>query len=474
MGHPRTKQFAAIASILIWVLLLLCTRFLKGALLSDYNSIKILAPVFLLYINLPIAFIWMFSGPRPGILATISSCMFIAIYFDPNVYSIPIISYLTVGFICKHFIKRDYAETKKLEMDIERVYEELNLESQKIEREKNDNLRIRNSLLRVSHLKNIVESCNLTPYEEDTMEMLTESLALIFEHADRILMYLTSEETGELMLASSKKINQSLPIRAKKGDVFDRWVFEHKIPLLVEDAGRDFRFSTEEYSSERGCNSIISTPLIAENKLVGVLRIDSLKTNNFSQTDLRLLDIIGDLSSVSLENVMLYKKVQDLAVHDSLTGLYVQKYFKERLRDEIKRSERSKINSSLIIFDLDNFKTYNDRYGHSAGDVILKHFSSILRRFTEQMDIISRYGGEEFTALLINKNKKTALKIAEKIRNTLKSEPLIFSQEKVFITVSAGVATCPQEGHAEDEILMLVDSRLYEAKKNGKDRVESK
>jgi len=350
MGHPRTKQFAAIASILIWVLLLLCTRFLKGALLSDYNSIKILAPVFLLYINLPIAFIWMFSGPRPGILATISSCMFIAIYFDPNVYSIPIISYLTVGFICKHFIKRDYAETKKLEMDIERVYEELNLESQKIEREKNDNLRIRNSLLRVSHLKNIVESCNLTPYEEDTMEMLTESLALIFEHADRILMYLTSEETGELMLASSKKINQSLPIRAKKGDVFDRWVFEHKIPLLVEDAGRDFRFSTEEYSSERGCNSIISTPLIAENKLVGVLRIDSLKTNNFSQTDLRLLDIIGDLSSVSLENVMLYKKVQDLAVHDSLTGLYVQKYFKERLRDEIKRSERSKINSSLIIF----------------------------------------------------------------------------------------------------------------------------
>ena len=171
---------------------------------------------------------------------------------------------------------------------------------------------------------------------------------------------------------------------------------------------------------------------------------------------------------------MLYKKVQDLAVHDSLTGLYVQKYFKERLRDEIKRSERSKISSSLIIFDLDNFKTYNDRYGHSAGDIILKHFASLLRKFIEQIDIISRYGGEEFTVLLINKNKKTALKIAEKIRNALKSEPFVFGQEKVHITVSAGVAACPSEGHTEDEILMLVDSRLYKAKKSGKDRVESK
>ncbi|MEE9499858.1 MAG: sensor domain-containing diguanylate cyclase [Candidatus Omnitrophota bacterium] len=377
---------------------------------------------------------------------------------------------LFIASFITYLLNRIFQRKRKiLEVDSEKIDEELNLLADEIKSVENANLRMRSSLERITHLKNMVEDYSQTLSEEDILDSVIKNSFELFKNATRVLLYLVDTEKQELKLVRSRKRELSFLIKAKKGDVFDRWVLKHRIPLLVEDIYKDFRFSPEEL--DQGFNSIISVSLTSEHKVLGILRIDSKDKNKFTQSDLRFLDIIADLSSVSLQNAILYKKIEELAIHDSLTGLYVHKYFIERLKDEVKSSLRNNMDICLLMLDLDNFKAYNDKYGHTAGDLVLKHISSILKSFTKPGDIVSRYGGEEFTLLLLNKGKPTGAKIAESIRQKINKTPLVLRREKTKLTVSIGVASCPSEEKMADELLRLADSRLYRAKKEGKNRV---
>lgn len=377
---------------------------------------------------------------------------------------------LFIASFITYLLNRIFQRNRKsLEIDSEKIDEELNLLADEIKSVENANLRMRSSLERITHLKHMVEDYSQTLSEEDILDSVIKNSSELFKDATRVLLYLVDTEKQELKLVRSRKRELSFSIKAKKGDVFDRWVMKHRLPLLVEDIYKDFRFSPEEL--DQGFNSIISASLTSEHKVLGILRIDNKDKNKFTQSDLRFLDIIADLSSVSLQNAILYKKIEELAIHDSLTGLYVHKYFVERLKDEVKSSLRNNMDICLLMLDLDDFKAYNDKYGHTAGDLVLKHISSILKSFTKPGDIVSRYGGEEFTLLLLNKGKDAGAKIAESIRQKINKTPLVLRREKTKLTVSIGVASCPSEEKMADELLRLADSRLYRAKKEGKNRV---
>jgi len=471
MPQARIKVFVGLASFLVWVIFLISVKDLKDTLLYGPVEFYETSVILLLYLSIPVFFIWITLGVIPGLSALLVSYFILAVFFERAVYILPVACLAAASFIGYRMHRIFENNIKKLRLKNEDVDERANLLGAEIKSRKNDTSRIRSSLKKTARLKKIIEDYSLALSEEDVLDSISTNCFELFEGANRALLYLVDTRKQELRLVRSRKKDAALQVKAKQGDTFDRWVLRRRSPLLVADAYNDFRFSPEHKEPDEGFRSLISTPLTSEDKITGLLRVDSREKGKFTQQDLRFLDIIADLSSISLENAVLYNRAQDLAIHDGLTGLYVHRYFHQRLQEEVKRSLGNGTDISLLMFDLDDFKLYNDHYGHSAGDLALKHISSILKDFSEPGDIISRYGGEEFMLLALNKNKKAAAKIAEQIRRSITGVPLILRRTRTTVTVSVGVGSFPAEAKTAEEFLMLVDSRLYRAKEAGKNRV---
>jgi diguanylate cyclase (GGDEF)-like protein len=141
--------------------------------------------------------------------------------------------------------------------------------------------------------------------------------------------------------------------------------------------------------------------------------VESKEAEAYVSDDLRLLTILSDLAAIALENAKLYRRIEDLAISDGLTGLYCQRYFKERLDEDAVKAARLKQPLSLLMLDIDRFKTYNDKYGHTAGDIVLKSIGEILKSSIELGDLAARYGGEEFVLILFGKDKAEAKALGE-------------------------------------------------------------
>ena len=470
MGHTKIKTFTGAIFLLIWLFCLLLVKPLKNTYLIDPLYLRETAKILLLYLSIPIFVVWLGLGISFGLPVSLATALFIMLNFESEITIFPILSFMVISFLGYRLNKTFQTEAKSLEVDIEKIDIESNLLSDKVKVETNDNSRIRSSLKKISHLKNVIEKYSGILYTEDILGSIADNCFELFNEADRVLLYLVDTEKQELNLVRSKRKNATSQVKAKKGDVFDRWVLKHRMPLIAEDIHKDFRFSPKK-EIDQDTGSLISAPLTTEHKILGILRIDSTFAHKFNQSDIRFLDIIGDLSAVCLQNAFLYKKVQDLAIHDSLTSLYVHKYFKERLTNEAKRSLRSDSDLSLLMLDLDKFKDYNDKYGHNAGDLVLKHVASIVASFLGPGDIAARYGGEEFSVLLANADKASAGKIAENIKKKISQTPLVLRREKTKITVSIGVATLPTEAKTPEDLLSRADTRLYKAKENGRNRV---
>ena len=299
--------------------------------------------------------------------------------------------------------------------------------------------------------------------------MVTEVLAA-FIQAEECVLYLVDPAREQLWLAASRRRDGGV-IREKQGSIFDQWVVRRSRPVMVEDSGNDFRFGVEKGAQEENLRSIAASPLMTENKVLGVLRVSSQRPHQFSPDDLRLLDIISDLGAGLLRNRLLYQKMEELAIHDSLTGLYLHRFFQSRLEEEIRRTQINHKIFSVIILDIDFFKRYNDEYGHSAGDLVLKHISGVLQGCVSPVDLVARYGGEEFLVLLPNKTKPEAMLVAEKIRADVEKNRFYLRRVESRVTVSLGVVSYSEAGFTKDEIIRTADQNLYEAKRTGRNRV---
>ncbi len=272
------------------------------------------------------------------------------------------------------------------------------------------------------------------------------------------------------------KINGSLAIAfikfKKKGDIFNRWVLRQKQPLIVTDSQKDFRFNLEkEDEPTRQVKSLIIAPVISERRIIGLLRINSKEPYAFSSDDLRLLDIISGLAYSAIENALLFQRAEELAITDGLTSLYVQRYFKERLVVECEKAKMAEIPLVLLMCDLDWFKEYNDKYGHVAGDILLKRIAKILKTGIRDNKLIARYGGEEFAIILPERNKKQGMAVAESIRKAIASELFILRRKTTRITISIGAVVFPKDALNAQELIRQADTALYQAKAQGRNRV---
>lgn len=182
-----------------------------------------------------------------------------------------------------------------------------------------------------------------------------------------------------------------------------------------------------------------------------------------------LLDLYVNQVSLTLENMQLNRKLREFAFIDPLTGLYNRRHFHERLRSELNRSGRKKEAVSLLMIDVDNFKQYNDNFGHIAGDRALKQLGALFKSSLRKMDVIVRYGGEEFTVILPETNLAKGLAVAEHLRSTV--EGARFSGRR--LTVSIGVAAFPDQATDVDELIDVSDRAMYTAKKLGRNQVST-
>lgn len=289
-----------------------------------------------------------------------------------------------------------------------------------------------------------------------------------------------------------------LEFKASSGD-FPATLVGMKIPIGQGITGRcarekrvvnvgDVRLDADYIPSGiQDIRSEIACPVISEDKILGVLTVESRVADAFGGDDIRLLSILSQQLAVGMSNARLYAEIEKMAVTDPLTGLYNYRYFHQRLGAEIARSQRYLHPLSVILIDLDDFKKINDRYGHLTGDRVLREaalaFRGNIRRYDEplvlkgsELDIISRYGGEEFIIIQPDTPLEGALVCAERLRAILETSVarkagLPFENNlPQQITGSFGV-TAFEVGETMDSMIKRADMAMYRAKELGKNRV---
>ncbi|MBI3430950.1 MAG: GGDEF domain-containing protein [Hydrogenophilales bacterium] len=188
-----------------------------------------------------------------------------------------------------------------------------------------------------------------------------------------------------------------------------------------------------------------------------------------------LIAVLTDISErVQAEtNVrMLNSRLHEMAIHDALTGLFNRRYLDETFERELIRAARQHCPISVVMGDLDHFKTVNDTYGHQAGDEVLREFGRLMKQHARGSDIYCRYGGEEFLLILPDMPEETACERAEQLRAALAATPIMFGTTAIRVTASFGVAGFPLHGKTADELITAADDALYAAKRSGRNQVK--
>jgi len=181
--------------------------------------------------------------------------------------------------------------------------------------------------------------------------------------------------------------------------------------------------------------------------------------------------ILAQQFLLSLRRAKFYQKVQELSIRDSLTELYNRRYFLDRLKEEINRANKLKLIFSFIMIDIDDFKKCNDSFGHLVGDYVLREIAKTIKDNTRHIDLVCRYGGEEFCVLFPNTGREGGYFASERIRSNLENKIIKAYDEELKVTVSIGLACFPEDGLSYTEIIEKSDLALYIAKAKGKNQV---
>jgi len=233
--------------------------------------------------------------------------------------------------------------------------------------------------------------------------------------------------------------------------------------FLSADKNRDV---LNKFYPKLDIRTLASNPLIVEDDLIGILVVEDLVEKDFDK-----FIILSSQLALEIKKVKLYEEIQKLAIIDGLTTVYMRRHFLERAAEEVKRAEHHKLDISFLMIDIDHFKICNDRHGHLMGDEVLSRLAEILKRNVREIDIICRYGGEEFAIALPDTNKESAVIVAERIRETVEEHAFQAYGDSAQVTVSIGVSSYPENGGDLKQAMEAADNALYNAKHTGRNKV---
>ncbi len=210
-------------------------------------------------------------------------------------------------------------------------------------------------------------------------------------------------------------------------------------------------------------------PLVSFGQTLGVLALDSSLPDAFRDGDLQSLESVADICATAIQNAHYVERVKQLAYLDGLTGIFNRRFFELRILEEIERARRYGTGMAVIMADIDQFKRLNDEFGHVLGDEVLRQVSSLFHQQVRKIDVVCRYGGEEFGILLTQTGAPHAMNIAEKLRKMVAGWQ--FPGVPRTVTISAGAAAFPDQGTTRDDLVRAADNALYAAKQSGRNRV---
>lgn len=282
-------------------------------------------------------------------------------------------------------------------------------------------------------------------------------------------------------------LNRELTLHAHAGLTADfvrkeRWtvapggltehVLNSKVPVYVENT-EETTFFNNPIALNEGIKSLICIPLIIQERILGILYLDDFVSRTFEQKKADLLSVLASFAAMAIDNAKLHRRTRLMAITDSLTGLYNYRYFHQVLTQEMERARRYGKPLALIMMDVDDFKLFNDTYGHPVGDKVLEKVGKVIAQTLRSADSAFRYGGEEFIAILPETPLDSALRVAERLRLRVETEGAAGLGITGRVTVSMGVAAYPRDGVTPLQLLDRVDALLYSAKSSGKNMVYS-
>jgi diguanylate cyclase (GGDEF)-like protein/PAS domain S-box-containing protein len=336
--------------------------------------------------------------------------------------------------------------------------QELNEQSERMLRE----LTTRSN--RATNLAKMAELLQGCATEQDACSVVTVMAEKIFpELRGALLLSTPSRETLELAATWTDCILPEGTFGPK-----DCWALRTGHAHIVPAADR----TVECHHAATIRSSYFCLPLLAHGEAIGILHFQLIGPVELNESMLLVANTLAEQIGLSVANIRLREALRNQSIRDPLTGLYNRRYLEDVMARLARRSMRAGQSLGILMLDLDNFKQFNDTYGHDAGDTVLRETASLLLKSVRAEDVVCRFGGEEFVALLPMADLKATQARAEDIREKLHSLSVMHQGRSLgIITVSVGVAGLPQHGGSPRELLEAADAALYRSKKEGRDRV---
>jgi diguanylate cyclase (GGDEF)-like protein len=303
--------------------------------------------------------------------------------------------------------------------------------------------------------------------------VMSKAQALIKSEAWSLLLVDEKEQSLSFEVSKGEHAEGIKDFKLSIGRGIAGWVVRYRRPLIINDVRKDKRFdaSVDKVTGFR-TRSILCAPLISRGRIIGVVELLNKVGRQFTREDMETLNLLVGPGAIAIENAMLYKRSTKMSYTDYLTGLFNGRYLNQALLREVKRARRYKSQLSVVFLDLDGFKSVNDAHGHLAGSRALVEVGKVIQRTVREIDIVSRYGGDEFTIVLPQTGPEGASVIAERMRKNIEDTTFLKGLgHEVRLTASFGVACFPQHAESKEALIQKADQAMYRVKDNEKNGI---
>lgn len=361
--------------------------------------------------------------------------------------------------------------TRHMEIDLRQLRSELELKERALSQQRQTLVNVKQEAANLSSIILLLPDLAKQLSAAHTTRELEENIVLLTQKLlDAKEVSLFAAEKDDLVLRTQLGLSSErakIVQRIKMGEGRIGWTAKKRVVMTTEDFEKESNLVKSSFQQDRFKNvqTDLCAPLVHWDRFYGVINIGEMGA--LPENGRRLINLICNLGVIALENVLLLDEVQQQADLDSLTKLYNVTYFYKYLDRELQKAQRYNRPMTVVIFDLDQFESYNRLFGRLEGDQILRILGNIIRDGLRTVDIPCRYGGEEIAVVLPETDQENGLFVAERTRRSVEIHP--FSLKHV--TISGGLAVFPTDGKDPKELMKKAESALEKAKQSGRNRI---